>query len=72
MTPNQVMLDGPKTLVLKPQTIGTILDLISELKYKVAKPIMEEILVQLIQQEPKTVQQTTEAVQNAAAPGSVP
>jgi|NOAtaT_6_FD_contig_21_3543358_length_507_multi_4_in_0_out_0_1 hypothetical protein len=44
-------LNGPVQLVLQPQTVGVILDLIGQLPFKQAEPIMREVWSQLVARE---------------------
>jgi len=53
MTPNNVIqLDGPKTLVLGPQDVATVLDALAERPFKQVSGLIQSITVQLIAQNP--------------------
>lgn len=50
-----IQLTEPKTLILKPQTVVILLDALSQLRYKDAAPIFDEIVPQLQKKEDETV-----------------
>ena len=51
----QIVIDGPKTLVIQPQHLATVLDCLSNAPFKVAQPIIEDIFKQLKEQKGEQV-----------------
>lgn len=52
----QILIDGPKTIVLAPQHLATVLDCLSNAPFKVADPIIRSIFQQ-IQAQDKPVEE---------------
>lgn len=42
-----ILIDGPKTLVIQPQHLATILDCLANAPFRVAQPIIEDLMRQV-------------------------
>lgn len=49
---DSIELKGPVTLTLQPQSLVTIVQALNEAPYKIAKPIIDEILAQIQKAQP--------------------